>query len=190
MPNEGNMLEYSPHGDQASANYIDVAVSRIVAAIPQPHNHQFVQDRVQNPNPRPRTSANNIDVGVPRLDTEMPPSQNYKSAQDQGPGKRLRIPNYYSTYPNRYMVDDQAEVKDILNLLANGLGKLSRVLNAVFRRNNKFSRRRLVVSTGSNFDKISRGIRNIRKNRAIQHHYLLSSSNQPANILPVKKYDA
>lgn len=73
MPNEGNMLEYSPHDGQASANYIDVAVSRLVAAIPQPHN-QFVQDRDQNPNPRPRTSANNVDVGVPRLDTEIPPS--------------------------------------------------------------------------------------------------------------------
>jgi hypothetical protein len=153
--------EYSPHDDQASANYIDVAVSCLVAAIPQPHNHQFVQDRDQNPNPRPRTSTNNVDVGVPRLDTEILPSHNYESAQDQGPGQRLRIPNYYSTYPSRYMVDDQAEVKDILNLLANGLWKLSRVLNAVFRRNNKFSKRKLVVSTGSNFDKISRRIQNI-----------------------------
>jgi hypothetical protein len=93
MPNEGNMREYGPHNDQARANYIAVAVSRLVAAIPQPHNHQFVQDRDQNPNPRPRTSANNVDVGVPRLDTEIPPSHNYESAQDQGPGQRLRIPN-------------------------------------------------------------------------------------------------
>lgn len=93
------MLEYSPHNDQASANYIAVAVSRLVAAIPQPHNHQFVQDRDQNSNPRPRTSANNVDVGVPRLDTEIPPSHNYESAQDQGPGQHLRIPNYYSHIP-------------------------------------------------------------------------------------------
>jgi hypothetical protein len=207
IPNARYLLEYSPHGDLANTNDIDITVPCLDTTISP--SQQSTQNRDPNPNPQPRTSANDANVAVPRLNRRTLPPQNSQFAQDRDPNPNpgsltstndvgAAVPRLDTSIPplqNHQFAQDQdpnshyRHYDRFSTCFDFGNNNTRDILNYLHNSLDElgkilpymYERERLIRLMHSIFDKILDGIRRIGSKisifSAITHHHSLYSSH-------------